>query len=198
MRHALAVLVLGASPTLAADTYMIDRVHSEVGFQIRHIVTKVRGRFTDFEGTIQGDRARPEASSVEIKIRAASIDTDNENRDKDLRSANFFEVEKYPEIDFKSSRIVARGQDRYEVTGTLSMHGVTKEITLPVIFLGFAKDPRGNEKAGFEAEITLGRKDFGILWNRTLDTGGLLLGDEVYVSINIEANKKKETPAPTP
>jgi polyisoprenoid-binding protein YceI len=189
---ALAVAVT----TSAADTYTFDKVHSDVSFQIRHFLSKVRGRFTDYDGTIVADRAKPEASSVDFTIKATSIDTDNENRDKDLRSANFFEVEKYPDITFKSSKVTATGQDRYDVTGTLTMHGVSKEITLPVSFLGTVNTGRG-EKAGFETSITLNRKDFGIVWNRVLDAGGTTLGDDVIVSINVEANKK-QPPSPAP
>jgi polyisoprenoid-binding protein YceI len=157
------------------------------------MMTKVRGRFGDFAGTIKAEAGKPEASSVEFTIKAATIDTANENRDKDLRSPNFFDVAKNPDITFKSSRIATKGKDLYDVTGTLNMHGVAKEITLPVTFLGFGKDPWGGERAGFETFITLSRKDFGIVWNKTLETGGLLLGDEVYVSINLET--KKEAPA---
>jgi len=179
----------------AADTYTFDKVHSDVGFQIRHLVSKVRGRFTDYEGTILVDKAKPEASSVELKIKAASIDTGNENRDKDLRSPNFFEVEKYPEITFKSTKITPKGGDRYDVTGTLTMHGVSKEVTLPVTFLGFVSAGRMGDRAGFETSITLNRKDYGIVWNRPLDVGGTILGDDVLVSINVEANKK-QPPSP--
>ena len=185
--------VLAAAPAYA-DTFAIDKGHSEVGFQIRHMMTKVRGRFTDFEGRIEADRGKPQASSVELTIQATSIDTANETRDKDLRSADFFDVEKYPTITFKSTRITPKGKDAYEVAGTLTMRGVAKEITLPVSFLGFMKNQRGTETAGFETAVTLNRKDFGISWNRTLDTGGVLLGDEVYVTIDIEA--RKEGPPP--
>jgi polyisoprenoid-binding protein YceI len=191
----LGAVVLAVTAS-AADTYTFDKVHSDVSFQIRHFLSKVRGRFTDYDGTIVADRARPEASSVDFTIKATSIDTDNENRDKDLRSANFFEVEKYPDITFKSTKVTPRGQDRYDVTGTLTMHGVSKEITLPVTFLGTVNTGRG-EKAGFETSITLNRKDFGIVWNRVLDTGGTTLGDDVIVSINVEANKKLP-PSPAP
>lgn len=184
---------LVASPALGADTYVIDKGHSEVGFQIRHLMAKVRGRFTDFQGQIQADPAKPEASSVELTIQATSIDTANPNRDKDLRGADFFDVEKHPQITFKSTRIKAKGKDSYDVTGVLTMRGVSREVTLPVSFLGFMKDQRGNERVGFETAITLNRKDFGIVWNRTLDAGGVLLGDEVYISINLEA--RKEPPA---
>lgn len=190
MLSVLASFTLSASSALAADVYAVDKVHSEASFQIRHMMSKVRGRFGDFGGTIKVEPAKPEASSVEFTIKAATIDTANDVRDKDLRSPNFFDVAKYPDIAFKSSRIAPKGQDRYDVTGTLSMHGVSKEVTLPVSFLGFGKDPWGGERAGFETTITLSRKDFGITWNKTLDAGGLLLGDEVYVSINIEAKKE--------
>jgi polyisoprenoid-binding protein YceI len=131
---------------------------------------------------------------VEFAIKAASIDTDNEFRDKDLRSANFFDVEKFPEITFKSTWVKPAGRDRYEVAGTLTMHGVSKEIVLPATYLGSmpTKDRDGREtaKGGFATSLTLNRKDFGITWNRALDTGGFMLGDEVIVEINIEANKQ--------
>lgn len=191
-RVLVAALVLASSPALAAETYVVDKDHSEATFQVRHLVTKVRGHFSDFEGTIEVDRAKPEASVVEFVVKTASLDTAHADRDKHLRSADFFDVEKHPEIRFKSSRIVAKGKDAYEVTGTLTMRGVSKEVTLPVSFLGFVKDPWGNEKAGFETQITLNRKDFGMVWNKNLDSGGWLLGDEAYITVNIEANKKKE------
>ena len=187
---ALMAAAAVATTAGAADTYTFDKAHSDVGFQIRHLVSKVRGKFTDYDGTIVVDKARPESSSVELRIKAASIDTGNENRDKDLRSANFFDVEKYPEITFKSTKITPTGGDHYDVTGILTLHGTTKEVTLPVSFLGFAKmGPM--EKAGFETATTLNRKDYGIVWNRPLDVGGTILGDDVLVSINVEANKKQ-------
>jgi polyisoprenoid-binding protein YceI len=186
-----AAAVLAASPVLA-DTYVIDKSHSDASFQVRHMMSRVRGHFNDYAGSIAVDPARPEAASVEFTVKAASIDTDNENRDKDLRSANFFDVEKFPEITFKSTKVKAAGKDKYDVTGTLTIHGVAKEVTLPVQFLGFGKDPWGNDKAGFSIDTILNRKDFGISWNKALDTGGVLLGDDVWVSINLETAKKKE------
>jgi len=196
-RRAVALaVVLAASPAFAADTFVIDKGHSEVGFQIRHMMTKVRGRFNDFDGKIVVDKAKPEASSVELTIQATSIDTANANRDKDLRSPDFFDVEKYPTITFKSTRITPKGKDLYDVTGTLTMRGVSKEVTLPVNFLGFMKNMRGVEAAGFEAGVTLNRKDYGITWNRAMDAGGVLLGDEVTVSVNLET--RVETPPSPP
>jgi polyisoprenoid-binding protein YceI len=195
-RRAVALAaVLAASPAMGAETFVIDKGHSEVGFQIRHMMSKVRGRFTDFEGRIEADRAKPQASSVELTIRATSIDTANESRDKDLRGADFFDVEKFPTITFKSTRMTPKGKDAYDVTGMLTIRGVSKEITLPVTFLGFMKSMRGQDTAGFETSITLNRKDYGIVWNRALDTG-VLLGDEVYVSINLETHKEAPPPPP--
>ena len=133
---------------------------------------------------------------MELTIQATSIDTANANRDKDLRGADFFDVEKYPTITFKSTGMKARGKDTYDVTGLLTMRGVSKEITLPVTLLGIMKNMRGVDAAGFETAATLNRKDFGITWNKTLDAGGVLLGDEVYVTINLET--RKETPGAPP
>src|SRR6185295_13183779 len=118
------------------------------------------------------------------------IDTANADRDKHLRTADFFDVEKYPEITFKSKSVKATGKDHYAVTGDFTMHGVTKEITLPVTFLGEANDPWGNQRAGFETAVTLNRKDYGITWNKALDAGGALLGEDVPVAISLEAVKE--------
>ena len=171
----------------ATRTYKIDKAHSEAVFQVRHLVTKVRGRFDDFEGIVQINEERPELSSVEFTIRAASIDTNEKDRDTHLRSADFFDVEKFPTITFRSTRIVKKSSDSYEVTGDLTIHGVTKEITLPVTHLGKAKDPWGMERVGFESEITLNRKDYGLMWNAPLEVGGFLVGDEVKVTLSIQA-----------
>ena len=142
-------------------------------------------------GTIQVDREKPENSSVEFTIQAASIDTAEPKRDGHLRSPDFFDVAKYPTITFKSTGVKPNGKDSYLVTGDFTMHGVTKSITLPVKVLGEGKDPMGNEKMGLETSIPLNRKDYGLSWNRTLETGGVLVGDEVQVQIAIEANKAK-------
>jgi polyisoprenoid-binding protein YceI len=182
-----------AAAPAGAETFTVDGVHSDATFQIRHFVSKVRGRFGQFDGTLMLDRAHPEASSVEFRIKAASINTDNANRDTHLRSADFFDVEKNPEITFKSSKVAARGQNQFDVTGTFTMRGVSKEITVPVTFLGFM-DAGQTEKAGFEVNTVINRKDYGILWNKALDAGGAVLGDDVQVSLNIEANKKPATP----
>ena len=168
-------------------TYKIDKAHSEVVFQIRHLVTRVRGRFDEFEGMIQLNEEKPELSSVEFTIKAASIDTNEKDRDTHLRSADFFDVEKFANITFRSKHIVKKSNESYDVIGDLSIHGVMKEIVLPVTHLGRAKDPWGMERVGFEAEITLNRKDFGLMWNAPLELGGFLVGDDVRVSLSIQA-----------
>ncbi len=193
---ALFIATLAPAPLFAVDTYTIDKNHSDVTFQIRHFVSKVRGSFTDFEGTIQIDQARPEASSVVFTIKAASINTNNEGRNKHLNSADFFDTAKFPEISFTSTKIAPAGKDKYDVTGNFTMHGVTKEITLPVTFTGTAKDPRGGERAGFELATTLNRKDYGINWNKALDNGSFMLSDDVAVAISLETVKKGPEAAP--
>lgn len=188
---AATLAVVPAAPAQAADVYAIDKGHSEVSFQIRHLVTNVRGRFNDFEGKINLDPQNLPQSSVEFRIKAASIDTGVADRDKHLRNADFFDVEKYPEITFKSKSIQAAGKDTYNVTGDFTMHGVTKQITLPVTFLGTAKDPWGGTRAGFETATTIDRKEYGIVWNKALDAGGAMLSDDVKVAINLEAVQEK-------
>ncbi|HEX9286306.1 MAG TPA: YceI family protein [Thermoanaerobaculia bacterium] len=179
----------------ASETYTLDKTHSEVSFRVRHLVTRVRGRFTDFEARIRVVPGRPEESSVRFFVRAASIDTGLPDRDQHLRSADFFDAERHPEIVFESRRVDPVGEDRYDVTGALSLRGVIREITVPVAFLGFVKDPWGNEKAGFETELTVDRKDFGMVWNAALDNGGVVLGDKVTVSIALEAVRESEAAA---
>jgi polyisoprenoid-binding protein YceI len=177
-----------ATTTLTgARTFNVDKSHSEVTFQVRHLLTKVRGRFSEFSGAITYDEAEPEKSSVAISIQASSIDTNEPNRDTHLRSDDFFAVDKYPTLEFTSTQIVAAGSDRFDVTGDLTIRGVTKRVTVPVSVLGKAIDPWGNEKLGLETEFTVNRKDFGLAWNAALETGGFLVGDDVKVSLSIQA-----------
>lgn len=168
-------------------TFVIDKAHSEAVFQVRHLITKVRGRFADFEGKIEFDEQRPDVSSVSVSIDTASIDTSEPDRDKHLRSDDFFGVETHPTITFKSTRVVKKSASSFDVVGNLTIHGITKEVTLPVAYLGVAKDPWGKERAGFESEITINRKDFGLAWNAALETGGFLVGDDVKISLSIQA-----------
>jgi polyisoprenoid-binding protein YceI len=168
-------------------TYNIDKAHSEATFQVRHLLTKVRGRFSDFAGTIQYDEARPENSLVEFTIQATSIDTNEKDRDTHLRSADFFEVEQFQTLTFQSRSIARKGANQFNLTGDMTIHGVTRQVSFDVEFLGKAKDPWGNERIAFEAETTVNRKDYGLHWNAALETGGFLVGDEVKISLSIQA-----------
>jgi len=191
-RVVFSLSLLFAALPLLADTYAIDKNHSEAMFRVRHLMSKVSGKFDDFAGTIKADPKDASASSVEFTIKTATVDTGNADRDKDLKTANFFDVEKHPEITFKSTSIKPTSKKNvYDVTGDLTMHGVTRRVTIPVEFLGFAKDPWGNDRAGFTLSTTLNRKDYGINWNKALDSGGYLLSDDVDVTVNIEAVKSK-------
>ena len=173
--------------TTAVRTFAIDKTHSEIGFQVRHLVTKVRGHFTDFSGTLQFDEAQPDASSVTFSVNTASIDTGTPDRDTHLRSDDFFAVDTFPAITFASSRVTKRSAGLFDVEGTLTIRGTAKPITLPVTFLGAAKDPWGNARVGFESEITINRTDYGLTWNAALETGGFLVGDEVKISVSVQA-----------
>lgn len=180
----LAVLASVAMPILAeTEVFTFDKAHSLIGFRVRHVVTKVEGRFKSFDGTIWIDRQNPAASKVELTIQATSVDTANENRDNDLRSPNYFDVAKYPTITFKSTKIEPKGNDQYEVTGEFSLHGVTKTIRVPVKLLGFGKMGK-TDKAGFEVALPISRKDYG------MTSGGPVVGDDVEVNIQVEANKQ--------
>ena len=151
--------------TVGTKLYTVDKAHSELGFRVRHLLTRVRGRFSDFAGTIQLDDQHPENSSVSLTIDASSVDTDTADRDQHLRSADFFAVDTHPTLTFKSSRVVRKSADTYDVVGTLTIRGVAKEITLPVTHWRTAKDPYGNTRVGFETGLTINRKDFGQMWN---------------------------------
>jgi polyisoprenoid-binding protein YceI len=181
-----------ALPALALAepvTYKVDADHSGVNFSIRHFVSNVPGLFEDYAGTIVYDKDNPAGSKVEFTIQAASIDTGNADRDKHLRSADFFDVEKFPTMTFTSTQVKPVDKDTLEVTGDLTIHGVTKRVTIPVDLLGTAKTPNG-EKAGFETQFTVNRKDHGIIWNRVMDAGPVL-GEDVKVTISIEADRQQ-------
>lgn len=172
---------------IATTTYGIDKAHSEITFQVRHLLTKVRGRFSEFAGTVAFNEVHPEQSTADVTIQAASIDTSERDRDAHLRSADFFDVEKFPTLSFTTSAITSRGKDAFEVAGDLTIHGVTRPVLFAVTYLGKAKDPWGNERVAFEAEATINRKDYGLNWNAALETGGFLVGDEVKITLSLQA-----------
>ncbi len=172
-----------------AGTWAIDPSHSRLGFQARHaVVTKVRGHFADFEGTIVVG-ADAAASSAKVSAKLDSIDTGSADRDGHLKSADFFDTENTNELSFVSTAIVANGDD-FKVTGDLTIKGVTHSITLDVEATGTATDPFGNLRAGFEGTGSLSRKDFGLTWNVALETGGLLVSDEIKLQLDISAIKQ--------
>jgi polyisoprenoid-binding protein YceI len=168
----------------------IDPTHSDVHFSVRHmVVSKVRGRFAKFSGALHLDDDDLTRSAVEATIDAASIDTGTTERDAHLRSADFFDVEKYPELRFRSTRVEKVGDDRYRVAGELTIRDVTRPVSLDVEYGGRAKDPWGNERVGFVAKASLDRKDFGLGWNQVLEAGGVLVGDRVELELDIQGVK---------
>ena len=167
----------------------IDVGHSAIHFWVRHmVISKVHGRFAKWSATIQLDEKDLTHSSVEASIDTASIDTQVADRDAHLRSADFLDVEKYPQMTFRSKRIEKTG-DRHRVVGDLDLHGVVREVTLDAEFAGTGKDPWGNERAGFSAKTSLDRREFGLVWNSALETGGVLVGEKVEIAIELEAVK---------
>jgi len=174
--------------TTTNNDWNIDPVHSGINFSVRHmVVSKVRGRFTKYSGTLAIDDADLTRSTVEATIDAASIDTGTAQRDTHLRSPDFLDVEHFPEIRFRGTRIHKLADDRYHLVGDLTIRDVTREVSLDVEYGGQAKDPWGNARIGFVAKATLDRKDFGLLWNQVLEAGGVLVGDRVDIELEVQA-----------
>ena len=175
------------STATAVRTFAIDKAHSEAAFQVRHLITKVRGRFSDFDGTIEFDEAQPARSQVTLAIQAASIDTGVADRDAHLRSADFFDAGRYPTLTFRSTRVDALGPGRLRLLGTLTIRDVTRTVALDATLNGRGVDPDGREVAGISAVATISRRDFGLTWNVALEAGGVLVGDAVTIALEIEA-----------
>lgn len=184
----IGTLLVGllACPTAGAATYTIDPAHSTVGFRIRHMLSYVRGTFNEFDGAFDYDPDHPELWKAEATIQAASIDTRVEKRDTHVRSKDFFDVAQFPAITFHTTGASNLHDGHATLKGVLSMHGVEKPVLLDVTVHGVAKDPWGNIRSGFTATTTLSRKDFGLNWNQALETGQLLVGDDVEVTIEVE------------
>jgi polyisoprenoid-binding protein YceI len=184
----LSALVIAHS-AVAADTFVIDKVHSSIGFQVRHLFSNVPGKFDDFSGAIHFDDANPDQSSVEVTIKTASVNTGVKMRDDDLRSPNFFDAQKYPEITFKSTSVKASGKDSFDVTGDLTIHGVTKPVVLKVELIG--KGPgmkEGTITSGWDASTAVKRSEFGLSWNKVIE-GTQVVGDDVKIELHVEADK---------
>ena len=180
-------------------TYVIDPAHSTFAFVARHaMVTKVRGSFHEFDGTLTIDGEDPTRSTGSLKIVATSIDTGNEQRDGHLRSNDFFDMDNHPELTFQSTGIEAVNEYEYKVTGDLTIKGVTKPVTLDTEYIGAAVDPYGNLRIGFEAKTVVNRKDWGVNWNAPLEVGGVLVSEKVTIEIDISAIKQvSDSSAPT-
>ncbi len=192
----LFALALGASFATAAPVkYALDKDHSEVGFDVRHFFSKVHGRFNAFAGTIVFDEQNPANIAVDANVEAKSIWTDNEKRDGHLRSADFFAVDSFPTLSFKSTKVTTAGIKKYKVAGNLTLRGVTKPVVFDAEFIGAGAVGVGGQswgnKAGFTATTVINRKDYGINWNKVLDNGGLMLDDDVTIVLNLEGNQTK-------
>ena len=179
-----------ARPACAA-TYTVDPDHSSVEFKVKHLFSNVKGVFKKFEGTLDYEAGKPESWKTSGTIDVTSVDTNESKRDKHLQSADFFDVEKFPSIEFHSTAVKDAAETGAKLEGVLKMHGVEKPVVLDVTINGVGKDPWGNVRAAFSATTRLNRKDFGINWNQTLDNGGVLVGEEVDILLEIEAIEQK-------
>ena len=195
-RPLLASVALLAATTGAAlaepVTYTIDPAHSTVGFNVRHFFSRVPGRFNEFEGTITFDDKDAAKSAVDVTIKTASISTNNERRDNHLRSPDFFAADSFPTITFKSTKVTPAGENKFKVDGNLTIRGITKPVTLDATFLGAGNVGMGGLRAGWEATTTVNRKDFHVSWNKVLDQGGTMLGDDVAIQLGVEGMKRAE------
>ena len=196
MQRIVMVSLLGLLPIAAeAETarWTIDPDHSVIEFRVTHmVVSKTSGRFLDYQGVVEMDADAKTFKTIEATIKAESINTNQDKRDMHLRNTDFLDVKQFPTITYKMKNYQKQG-DSYNVVGELTLRGLTKAVTLNVIFNGVAKDPWGNTRAGFSADGKLNRKDFGMVWNKTLDTGGLVVGDEVQIHLDIECIKAQKT-----
>jgi len=187
----LATLLFSAAPTLAAN-YEIDPAHSSVNFQVKHLaISKVNGTFGSFAGTFSFSEGEPESWRAEATIQIASVDTGNNDRDDHLRTGDFFDAEQFPTMTFKSTGVKMANASEGQLRGELTMHGVTKPVTLDLEFNGTVTDPWGNERAGFSLAGKIKRKEWGLTYNNALESGGLVIGEDVKISLDIEGIKAK-------
>lgn len=176
--------------TALTGDYTIDTAHSTIGFTVRHaMVTNVKGKFNDFSGSLHLDGSDPSASTASIDVKMDSIDTGSEDRDGHLKSADFFKIDEYPTMTFRSTKAEALGDEDYRITGDLTILGTTKPLTIDLEFNGAAKDPFGNERVGFEGKAEIKRSEWGLTWNAALETGGVLISDKIKLTFDISAIK---------
>ncbi len=169
-------------------TWNVDTVHSTIGFSVRHMmISNVKGTFNEFDGKIEADPTDLTDANIEFTIDANSVDTRMSDRDDHLRSADFFDVENHPNITFKATDIVKKSEDKYDMTGDFTIRGTTNQVTFDIAFEGAAKDPMsGDQAAGFTGSTKINRKDFGLTWNAALEAGGVVVGDEIKINIEIQ------------
>ena len=193
----LAVAFMLGMSVQAAD-WNLDPVHSAIEFSVRHLaISKIKGKFKEFEAKMVFDGKAVENGSAEFTIQVASIDTENEKRDNHLKSSDFFAAEENPTITFKSKKISAVKDGKFQITGDMTMRGVTKEVTFDCELHGVVQGPGGNTRAGFSAETTINRHDFGVSWSKTLDAGGLIVGNDVKLTLELEFIEAKAEKAET-
>lgn len=177
----------GLAVAAPATTWQIDASHSGVEFAVKHLmIAKVKGHFSDVSGTLTGDLSEPESFGLDVKLGVSSIDTRQEQRDAHLRSPDFFDAEKYPTMEFKGTRIDGDVSDEFKLYGDLTIRDVTKEIVLDVTNEGSVTDPWGNPRIGFSAKSKIDRRDFGLTWNQAIEAGGVVVGDEIKISVDVE------------
>jgi len=185
------VLAVCVTSSAWAAEYEIDPSHSSVGFKVKHLaISSVPGKFAEFKGTFSFDPENVEASKADASITATSIDTGDKKRDDHLRGGDFLDTTAHPTISFKSSKVEKLSDSEFKAHGDLSIHGVTKPVVLDVTFGGAVKDPWGKERAAFVATTKINRKDFGLTWSKVLETGGLVVGDDVAITLEVEGVKK--------
>ena len=190
LRIFATTIALALAHASAAEKFEIDPVHSTIGFKVKHLFSYVTGRFNEVQGTISADAAKPDDSSVEVKIATKSVNTANEKRDTHLRSPDFFDAEKFPDMTFKSKKVARTGDDTADVTGDFTLHGVTKEVVLKAKFLGKGKGMTGGLQTGWEARTTIKRSDYGLVWNKVIE-GTAVVGEEIEIDLLIEAPAAK-------
>lgn len=180
-----------SAPATITGNYKLDLAHTRVGFSARHaMVSKVRGQFDKFDGSVYLDGEKPANSRVELTIETDSIDTRNPDRDNHLRSNDFLAMKEYPQITFRSTQVEKLDDEHYRVTGDLTIRGVTKSVPVDFEFSGVVVDPYGNQRAGFEGSATINRKDWGVSWNAALDGGGVMVSDKINLELEVEAIKE--------
>ncbi len=185
---AFPVATLAIATSAQAAEYKIDPSHSKIGFSVKHLmISKVTGNFKDFEGTFEFDKDKGVLGAHNFVVKTASVDTQEPKRDEHLKGPDFFDVAKFPTMTFAKSKITKDGKDKYKWAGDLTIHGVTKPVTFELEYTGSATDPWGNKRAGFNATTKISRKDYGLVWNKALESGGVVVGDEVTINLEAEA-----------